>query len=356
MDPRFDELPVYGLGAAEKTALLLDALHALTLHHATHCRPYARLLSAFGVDPASRPARLAEFLALTVRQFKLHRLKSIPDAEVFKTLLSSGTSGTPSTICLDREAAAKQSRVLVRIMQHWLGRQRLPMLIVDHPDVIRDRSRFSARGAGIQGMAMLGRDHTYALRPDMSFDREAVERFADLHGDGPVLVFGFTWMVWQYFADAMLDNCIRLPGAVLLHGGGWKRLTDRAVDNAAFRARLAEAGIARVHNYYGMVEQTGAIFVECGHGHLHAPVHSDVLVRDPVSGEPAPFGQVGIVELLSVLPTSYPGHVLLTDDLGVLHGVDDCPCGLPGAHFSVLGRIPRAEARGCSDTFEPETA
>ncbi len=356
MDARFDPLPVYGLSVAEKTPLLLEALHALTLHHAARCAPYARLLRAFGVDPAAQPTTLAGFLPLTVRQFKQHRLKSIPDPEVFKTLLSSGTSGTPSVICLDRGAAAVQSRVLVRIMQHWLGRQRLPMLIVDHAGVIRDRSRFSARGAGIQGIAMLGRDHTYALRADMSFDREAVQRFADAHDDGPVLVFGFTWMVWQYFAGAMVEHGIRLPGAILLHGGGWKRLTDRAVDNAAFRARLAEAGIGRVHNYYGMVEQTGAIFVECGHGHLHAPVHADVLVRDAVSGEPAPFGRVGVLELLSVLPTSYPGHVLLTDDLGVLHGVDDCPCGLPGAHFSVLGRIPRAEARGCSDTFEPETA
>lgn len=356
MDARFDQLPIYTLSAAEKTPLLLEALHALTRHHVTHCAPYARLLRAFGVDPAASPVSLADLLPLTVRQFKLHTLKSIADTEVFKILLSSGTSGAPSTIHLDREAAAMQSRVLVRIMQHWLGRQRLPMLIVDHPGVIRDRSRFSARGAGIQGMAMLGRDHTYALREDMSFDRDAVMGFAARHGDDPVLLFGFTWMVWQYFVGPLVENGIRLPGAILLHGGGWKRLTDGAVDNVAFKARLAAAGIARVHNYYGMVEQTGAIFVECDQGHLHAPVHADVLVRDAFSGKPAPLGRTGVLELLSVLPTSYPGHVLLTDDLGVLHGVDDCPCGLAGAHFSVLGRIPRSEARGCSDTFEPVSA
>lgn len=356
MDARFDPLPVYGLSVAEKTPLLLEALHALTLHHAARCAPYARLLRAFGVDPAAQPATPAGFLPLTVRQFKQHRLKSIPDQEVFKTLLSSGTSGTPSVICLDREAAAVQSRVLVRIMQHWLGKARLPMLIADHAGVIKDRAQFSARGAGIQGMAMLGRDHTYALREDMSFDHDAVAAFAERHSDAPVLLFGFTWMVWQYFIEPLIASGIELPGGILLHGGGWKKLEAQAVDNAAFKARLAGAGIARVHNYYGTVEQTGSIFVECGHGHLHAPVHADVLVRDAVSGEPAPFGRAGVLELLSVLPTSYPGHVLLTDDLGVLHGVDDCPCGLPGAHFSVLGRIPRAEARGCSDTFEPETA
>ena len=34
---------------------------------------------------------------------------------------------------------------------------------------------------------------------------------------------------------------------------------------------------------------------------------------------------------------------------GVVHGVDDGDW--PGKRFSVLGRLPRAEARGCSDTY-----
>jgi hypothetical protein len=353
MDARFDGLPVYGLEAADKAPLLITALHELTRHHAIHCEQYRRLLRAFGVDPDACPKNLEGFLPVTVRQFKHRRLKSIPDDAVFKTLFSSGTSGAPSTICLDRDAAADQSRVLVKIMQHWLGRQRLPMLIADHAGVISDRTRFSARGAGIQGMTLLGRDHTYALREDMSFDEAAVADFAERHGDAPVLLFGFTWMVWQYLIGPLIASGIRLPGAILVHGGGWKRLADQAVDNTAFRVRMAEAQIRRVHNYYGMVEQTGAIFVECGHGHLHAPVFAEVLVRDAITGAPAPVGIPGILELLSVLPRSYPGHVLLSEDIGVLHGVDDCPCGLPGAHFSVLGRLQRAEARGCSDTFEP---
>jgi hypothetical protein len=53
---------------------------------------------------------------------------------------------------------------------------------------------------------------------------------------------------------------------------------------------------------------------------------------------------------VSTLPTSYPGHVLLTEDLGVVHGIDDGDW--PGKRFSVLGRLPRAEARGCSDTYQ----
>jgi len=34
----------------------------------------------------------------------------------------------------------------------------------------------------------------------------------------------------------------------------------------------------------------------------------------------------------------------------VVHGEDDCPCGRKGRYFSVLGRLPQVEMRGCSDT------
>ena len=63
-------------------------------------------------------------------------------------------------------------------------------------------------------------------------------------------------------------------------------------------------------------------------------------------------GEEGVLQVLSLLPRSYPGHSLLTEDLGVLLGEDDCPCGRLGKYFRVTGRVPRAEVRGCSDTYE----
>jgi hypothetical protein len=53
---------------------------------------------------------------------------------------------------------------------------------------------------------------------------------------------------------------------------------------------------------------------------------------------------------MSMLPWSYPGHALMTEDRGKVLGVDDCPCGRKGKYFTVKGRVPLAEMRGCSDT------
>ena len=53
--------------------------------------------------------------------------------------------------------------------------------------------------------------------------------------------------------------------------------------------------------------------------------------------------------MLSALPGSYPGHSILTEDLGVLCGEDEPEAGRRGRCFQVLGRVPEAELRGCSD-------
>jgi hypothetical protein len=100
-----------------------------------------------------------------------------------------------------------------------------------------------------------------------------------------------------------------------------------------------------------MVEQTGAIYVECEYGHLHASIFSDIITRRAVDLAPCEYGEKGIIEAVSLLPKSYPGHALLTEDEGVIFGEDDCPCGRLGKYFKIEGRIAKAELRGCSDTY-----
>jgi phenylacetate-coenzyme A ligase PaaK-like adenylate-forming protein len=142
-----------------------------------------------------------------------------------------------------------------------------------------------------------------------------------------------------------------LQNGILIHSGGWKKLQDEAVDNSVFKSAVKEMlGTGAIHNFYGMVEQVGSIFMECEDGHLHAPAFADVLVRNPLDWSVCAHGDAGIIQVLSVLPRSYPGHSLLTEDVGAVLGEDNCRCGRKGKYFRVDGRIARAELRGCSDT------
>jgi hypothetical protein len=286
-----------------------------------------------------------------VRLFKHHELRSVPKSEVFKVLTSSGTTGEVSRIYLNKEAAATQQRMLAATLQTVIGRHRLPMLLVDTKALFTDRTSFSARGAGVLGLMNFGRDHTFVLDEADQPDVGALEGFLARHGAEPFLIFGFTFMTWLYLYEIARARGLDLSQGILIHSGGWKRLADRAVDNPTFRQRFADAtGLTRIHNFYGMVEQIGTVYLEGPDGGgLYCPNFADVIIRDPVSWAEAPHGTPGVVEVVSTLPRSYPGHVLLTEDLGVVHGVDD---GVwPGKRFSILGRLPRAEARGCSDTF-----
>lgn len=345
--------PPFALPAAEKRKAFSAALGELARHHRDNCVDYGRILSSFGFD-AEHEHAAEDFPALPARLFKTHRLQSVPETSVLKVLTSSGTSGQmPSRIVLDSVTARLQTSILTRIVGDFIGKSRLPMLIIDAPSTVKGRTAFTARAAGILGFSIFGRAATYALTDDMELDWVGVERFVETHGGGPVLLFGFTFMVWEHFVCALRARGVKLAieSGVLIHGGGWKKLADRAVDDAAFRAGLAEtAGIPHVHNYYGMVEQTGSIFMQCDAGHLHCPVYSDIVIRD-ANLAVLPMGHRGLVELISLLPHSYPGHVILTEDEGTVIGEDDCPCGRLGKYFHIHGRTAMAESRGCSDTY-----
>lgn len=337
------ELDTFGLDKDEKARLYETFLSELGEHHRELCEPYRRLSDCLGPDPA-----------LPVRLFKEYDLRSIPEGEIAKTMTSSGTTGQQvSKIYLDKETSARQTKVLSRIVSSFTGKSRMPMLVIDSSAVVKNRAMFSARGAGILGFSMLGRDCTYALDENMELDLPTIEAFCEKHSGEPILLFGFTFMIWKHFCKPLLEKDLSLSlDGVLIHGGGWKKLADEAVSNERFKSVIKQTcGIERVHNYYGMVEQTGSVFMECEEGHLHASIYSDIDTLDPLTLLPQQRGR-GIIQCTSLLPTSYPGHILLTEDEGEVFGVDDCPCGRKGKHFAVYGRVKGAEIRGCSDTYE----
>ena len=354
----FDDLLLlgpYSLPRKEKRALFTQALTDLTRHHRARCPEYARLLNALGA-PEDRSLTPEEVPMVPVSLFKDLDLRSVPEEAVFKTLTSSGTTGQRvSRIYLDAPTAGAQQHVLCRIMEDVLGPKRMPLLVLDSRQVLRDRNMFSARGAGILGFSIFGSKTCYALDERMELDLEGVRAFLDQHQGEPIFLFGFTFMIWKHVVRALEARGERLhiPQGILVHGGGWKKLAHEAVSPAEFRERIAAVtGVTQVCDYYGMAEQTGCIYLECPCGHLHASVWSDVLVRRAEDGGLCGPGEPGVLQVLSLLPRSYPGHSVLTEDMGVLLGEDNCPCGRLGKYFHVTGRVPRAEVRGCSDTYE----
>jgi phenylacetate-coenzyme A ligase PaaK-like adenylate-forming protein len=349
------DISPFSLAKKEKNALYADVLYELTKHHYANCARYRKILDVLGFDPTVEQD-IEDIPPIPVRLFKDYDLLSVEKSQIIKTMTSSGTTGQGvSKIFLDRITSTNQTKVLTKIVSNFTGTKRLPMLIIDTNSLIKDRNLFTARGAGILGFSMLGYDVTYALDKDMQLDFDTVEAFCKKHKDENILIFGFTFMIWKYFYKklAKAEKQLALEKGIIIHGGGWKKLSEEAVDNETFKQLLEGlCGVNRVYNYYGMVEQTGSIFLECEAGCLHSSIFSDVTIRRTdfsVCGT----HETGLVQLMSLLPLSYPGHIILSEDTGEIIGEDDCSCGRLGKYFKIHGRVPNAEIRGCSDTYEP---
>ena len=350
-----DQYPPYSLDAESKNHILGEILFDLEKKHVEKCPEY-KLVSDNWTFRDGDLQKIENLPFIPVRLFKERELLSIDRADIRKTLTSSGTSGqTPSKIFLDAETAINQTRVLSKIMSSFIGNKRIPMLVIDSKTVLKDRNSFSARGAGILGFSMFGYDVHYLLDDDFNLDFELLKSFLKKYKEEKILIFGFTYIVWEFFNNALERKglTINLENGILIHGGGWKKMIDSAVDTHTFRKSLFEnSKIQHIYNYYGLVEQTGSIYMECEAGYLHASNYSDIIIRDHRDYTIAPNGKEGIVQLVSSLPSSYPGHSILTEDMGTIAGIDNCSCGRKGKYFTISGRIKNAEVRGCSDTIQ----
>jgi hypothetical protein len=187
-----------------------------------------------------------------------------------------------------------------------------------------------------------------------SLDLERLLDCAAKWRESEVLAYGFTYVIWTQLVQPLQRQGVTLdiPNVRVLHSGGWKRLEREAVTKDAFIGGVASVfGCSpdRVIDFYGMVENVGVVYPDCERGNKHVPAFAEVVVRNPLTLEPVAVGQQGLVQVCSVLPTSFPGFLVLTDDMAEIIDYDECPCGRRGTSFRFAGRVPKAEVRGCGN-------
>jgi hypothetical protein len=352
--------PQYAMSQAEKDPLLVGILRRRCRDIADKCSAYGRFIGRLGL-PVDDWRTVADVPPVPVSMFKHFLLSAVPPSEVVRELHSSSTTGQqPSRIVIDKTTAFRQSRALASILKEHLGGQRRPYLVLDAAESAAAGDTLTARGAAIRGVGNFASQTVYALRKkpdgDLEPDWQVIEAFFQTHAEQPILLFGFTFMVWTRFTTLAEERKLKFHAAqaILLHSGGWKKLAAQAVSKEEFNRRTS--AVLGCHpetilDFYGMIEQVGTVFVDCESGNKHAPAFADVVIRRPSTLCPVEIGETGILEVISTLPTSYPGQAIITEDQGTLLGIDDCPCGRKGKYFRFTKRIEQAEARGCGDTF-----
>jgi hypothetical protein len=273
--------PAFKLEPRHHHAELLTLLQA-ELAYAAQCN--AGLRRYFEAWPINyrRATNIADLPYLPVGVFKATPpLTLVQPDKITRTLTSSATTGqTPSRVVLDAETSKRMTKGVMTIIRDFIGPTRRPYLVIDTQKSIAGNAELGARAAAIQGLRSFATEIVCCLQEDqtanLKLDEAKLFEFVAKWRSSQVLVYGFTYVIWQHLVMPLQAKGVSLgmPNVHVLHSGGWKRLRDKAVTPAAFAKGVASVfGCAeeQILDFYGMVENVGIIYPDCEHGNKHVP-------------------------------------------------------------------------------------
>ncbi|MBI2362866.1 MAG: acyl-protein synthase [Elusimicrobia bacterium] len=323
-----------------------------------------RLYAREGFSPealrSERDVRRIPFLHVSV-----FKERDLPPSRPFRaalTLTSSGTGGQKSRIVLDggslRRVKASAERVYGALGMVDKGAAANYLCMTYDPRQARDLGT-AFTDELLTSFTRRARVHYAIRRPPgggpFRFDLDAtLAALREMAGTGlPLRVLGFpahvlfTLKAWKErgWPDLRLGR-----SSWVMTGGGWKSHAGEAIPKPEFRRLVSSwLGIPRanIRDLYGLVEH-GIPYVECRLGRMHVPDYARVIVRDPATLEPLPYGRKGLLHLVTPYLSSFPSFSVLASDWGLKR--PRCACGLPGETLELLGRAGASPAKGCAIT------
>jgi len=302
---------------------------------------FQKLISSY-FDPLSTPIDIYVHASLFKSNiFSCH--KKIPQLTYYQ---SSGTSGNPSQIFFSREESIIHQRHLLTTIRNFQQISPSSVFLQINPQQLNN----NANKAASRGFSLLAKKR-FTLPEEPEQIIEVLTKVSKAYEQ--IIIFGFTYELYE-FINKLSDSfgaCFDHTSFVFLHGGGWKKMYNLNITNNDLVKKIRRTfPDSAILNYYGMIEQIGNVYPMCEHENHHCDNSNDIVIRNSY-GQNVGMNSTGLIQSISLLPRSYPGHSLLTEDLGIITGINSCPCGRPGKTFKVLGRIEKAEIKGCSDAY-----
>lgn len=324
------------------------------------CPAYRTILE--GMDFSPEDLKTTEDLGrlpfLPTALFKRRRIFTLPRWRLPLVVTSSGTSGHASEIGFtvgDLWAGLKMVLHICKL-RRLLSWRPCHYVVFGYQPRHGNRTGVSRTAFGVT-LFTPALSRTYALRwknGDYVLDLEAVQAAIVKHSRSrfPLRFMGFPAYAW-FLMKRMDEQGVRvqLPkGSKLMLGGGWKQFYAEEVDKSQFYAlakRVLGLEDRDIIEFFGAVEHP-IFYNDCERHHFHIPIYSRVLIRDPETLKPLPFGQPGLVNLISPMDVGTPLLSVMTDDLGILHKGCSCGCGLDSPWLELLGRVGLQDIKTCA--------
>ncbi len=349
----------YDLDGTE--GVFVDAMRQVVKWHASRCAYYADWLSRNSFDPDAIRTMddVLRIPFLHANFYKTHVIKSRPDDGFVMTLTSSGTTGQKTQMFFD-EWTLNASDKSADMQFDWYGR------ITDVPNDYMMYSYEPAPGVNTGTLRTRQMMRRYAPEHDMEYGLKfngsghefdlfgSIEALKRFEADGrPVRILGFP--AFLYFTLERMREMGMPPlklnrDSLVMMGGGWKGFVDKQLSPKEFRDYVEDRlGLPHTccHESYGAVEH-GVAYTDCDNHHLHVPIYSRVVIRDPVTLEPVEDGRPGFVNVISPINTGVPVPSLLLGDLAIKHPAGSCGCGNPAPWFEILGRAGTSRNKSCA--------
>lgn len=331
-------------------SLFIEAMRENTLFHYQNCADYKRILDEQGFDPHSiqTEADVIRLPFIPTLYLKHHQLISIPKKKVLFEATSSGTSGKVSKTGMDFSSICQGIKMMWSLSKyhHFWSFKRVHYIVFGYQPTKENQVAISKSAQGFTFFAP-AKSKTYALQwkqgsyhLDLGALKQALIRCEKTRN--PIRTIGFP--AYTYFLlKSMKEEGIFLhmpKGSIVTVGGGWKNFQHDKVDKQTFYDLVKEVlDIDEDHiiEFFGAVEHP-VLYTTCRHHHFHIPIYSRVFIRDPDTFQEVPYGERGLVNLVSPMLSSNPYLSIMTDDLGILHK-EPCGCGIESPWLEIIDRV-----------------
>ena len=348
---------VYGLERTD--ALFVRAIVENLQHHRARCPEYAKLLArqAFSPDTIQTIRDLHKIPPIPTLFLKNHPMYSTPRERLMFKSTTSGTSGKVSEMGLDWPSGFRGLGMVLGTMttNKLLSLRPTNYIVLGYQPSKRNKIG-AAKTAYAVTFTAPAMHREYALKDTgteyvLNIDgiKDALVRY-EKQGL-PVRFMGFP-AYFMFLLRELLDSGIRLKlhaKSLVILAGGWKQFFAERVDKTALYAMSREAlGLDsdRIREFFGAVEHPIAYF-DCPQHHFHVPIYSRVIIRDS-NLLPVPYGEPGLLNLMTPMIMSMPFTSVITDDVAILHPGEECSCGIRSPYFEVLGRAGLADIKTCA--------
>lgn len=340
--------------------IFISAMKENVAFHMRNCADYARILNNldFDLDTVHDMADLCKIPPLPASYLKNNVLLSKPYDKLLIKTTSSGTSGKKTLSGFDFGSMLCGLFMAFRVFRfHRLfSMQRTNYIILGYQP---DKTNQTAMAKALKAATLLAppKKMEYALsvsNGEYQINTEgiidAIIAFAEQNR--PVRIIGFPAYL-KMFLDELNSRNIRLKlhkNSRVIVGGGWKTFFSRQISKAelfGMANRILDIRQENFKDHFSTAEHP-VDYISCANGHFHVPIFSRVIIRDVRTLEPLPFGEPGLLNLVTPLLSSAPYGSILTDDIAVMRSAKECGCGIMSPYFELVGRVNLADIKTCA--------